>query len=118
MLKLEDIVNDFIKKVTPCLHQQLEKLTEITKDPIPYSKLRNCPDCAVKPGQIHKQSCDVERCSVCGGQRLMAYCEGHDQAFARWTGFWPGTLEAKELKLDLNEFYEQEYEQIFFVKPI
>jgi len=44
-------------------------------------------------------------------------CEEHDPAFARWTGIWPGKLEAKYLKIDLNEFYRQGYEQIFFVKP-
>ena len=80
-------------------------------------KLRNCPDCSVKPGEIHLINCDVERCSVCGRQRLMDDCKGHDPAFSRWTGIWPGELEAKYLEIDLNEFYRQGYEQIFFVKP-
>lgn len=82
-------------------------------------ELRNCPDCGVKPGQTHEAGCDVERCSFCGGQVLM--CDGcddkHDPFFARWTGFWPGKLEANELGIDLNEFYRQGYHLIFFVKP-
>jgi hypothetical protein len=47
----------------------------------------------------------------------MNNCKGHDPAFARWSGFWPGALEADALGIDLNELYIQEYEQIFFVKP-
>lgn len=79
--------------------------------------LQNCHDCGAKPGEIHQDGCDVERCSVCGGQRLCCDCEGHDKAFARWTGIWPGYAEATLLGLDLNQFCIQNYEKYFFVKP-
>lgn len=80
--------------------------------------LVNCHDCNAKPGQVHADGCDTERCSVCGGQRLQCSegCSpGHDKAFARWTGIWPGAAEADMLGMDLNEF--ERFAKIFFVKP-
>ena len=79
-------------------------------------RLKDCHDCGAKPGEIHQDGCDTERCSVCGGQYLQCNCEGHDKAFARWTGIWPGSAEAIFLEYDLNKFYEL-YARLFFIKP-
>jgi hypothetical protein len=79
--------------------------------------LSRCHDCGAIPGQPHDDGCDVERCSVCGGQRIQCDCVGHDKSFARWTGLWPGEAEADMLGLDMNGFYAKGFHKLFFVKP-
>lgn len=80
--------------------------------------LNACPDCLAAPGQPHGEGCDVERCSVCGLQRLCCGgCAAHDPAFARWTGLWPGSAEAAALGTDLNSFYRLGLHKVFFIKP-
>jgi hypothetical protein len=80
-----------------------------------HEKLRVCGDCDAKPGSPHESGCDVERCSVCGCQWIGCGCEGHDPLFARWTGLWPGSAEANEMGIDLNDMWM--YRKQFFIKP-
>jgi hypothetical protein len=76
-----------------------------------------CHDCGAKPGEQHQPGCDVQSCSVCGGQRLQCNCKGHDPQFARWTGIWPCAAEAEYLGIDLNTLHELGLNKIFLVKP-
>lgn len=65
---------------------------------------RNCPDCGVPPGTSHEEGCDVERCSVCGLQRIGCGHKEHDPTLAFWTGYWPGDEAIRLLGLaDQNE---------------
>ena len=45
---------------------------------------KNCRDCGVLIGQPHKNRCDRETCTVCGGQRIQCNCKGHDKIEARY----------------------------------
>jgi len=91
-------------------------------------ELTDCPDCGVKPGEVHNPICDVQLCSVCGGQYLQCLhrieinpddkCEGHNPGFARWTGINPGEAEAEYLGVDLYGAEWHKIDKIFYVEPI
>ena len=81
-----------------------------------------CPSCNTPAGQPHAPGCDIERCSVCGVQRLgclghHACDEAHYPAFARWIGLWPGEAEADHLNMSLTAFYGTGAFRVFFIKP-
>jgi hypothetical protein len=57
-----------------------------------------CPDCAVPAGRLHDIGCDVERCSLCGMQRIGCDCDQDQNPYPRlaWTGIWPGESDCEE----------------------
>lgn len=83
------------------------------------TEIKNCPGCGAQPGEIHSSvGCDIERCSRCGGQKILCRCKGHDPAFSRWTGIFPGAAESAALGIDLNEFHRLDLHRVFFTKPV
>ena len=101
----------------PVIREKVEELSTKNSSPtLILEQLESCHDCGAKPGQHHSDNCDVERCSVCGGQRIQCNCDGHDKSFAKWTGIWPGKAEATYLGLCLNDFQSLGYSKIFYIK--
>lgn len=58
--------------------------------------LKNCPDCNVKPSELHLNGCDVERCPVCGFQLISCRCDAKESDRIPWRGIYPGVLECRE----------------------
>ncbi len=45
-------------------------------------RLRLTADCDVKEGELHELGCDMERCSICGGQFISCDCN-YDEKLKR-----------------------------------
>jgi hypothetical protein len=79
------------------------------------SRSEACPDCGAAINQVHASGCDVERCTVCGGQRLSCECArttAHDPWEARWRGEWPGALECRERGWYAKFFRAEELDEL------
>lgn len=99
--------------------RRLRQLVRAAEDDLSETQaMTTCPDCGVQPGHPHEDGCDVERCSACGRQRLNHEdCPEHDPVFARWSGFWPGSLEADALDIDMNDLHMRGLHKVLFIKP-
>jgi hypothetical protein len=56
-----------------------------------------CYDCGVGIGEIHKEGCDIARCSICKGQRLACSCKGSS------VDIWIGLMYPDEHRICLEQ---------------
>jgi hypothetical protein len=53
--------------------------------------MNKCPSCGCGYERKHKKGCAVERCSMCGSQRILCGCPTHDPKKTKWLGVLPKT---------------------------
>lgn len=62
--------------------------------------MRNCPDCGTFPNDWHDDGCDVERCGICGRQRLSCECPKDCRvARIKWDGYSAYSYEKQQCRV-------------------
>ena len=71
-------------------------------------EIHDCRQCGAVPGAMHVEGCGVERCG-CGYQAIGCDCSEEDYRAQRpnnrWTGVWPGVLDAEALGYFCRDFH-------------
>lgn len=70
-----------------------------------------CPNCGAGNCESYLNDCDIERCSVCGSQKISCDCLDHDPQLSARTGEWPKKKNASNG--DNAVFYECDEYVIF-----
>ena len=97
----------------------------MSANPIQISVQTHCPNCGVTIGQIHINECDIERCIVCGGQRICCSCTYHDPLLSAWTGCYPlkknvelskQLARDKRIRVKQNECWYNAFKTIYYCR--
>jgi hypothetical protein len=65
-----------------------------------HDEPRDCSDCGVSPGSLHRPGCYVKQCPACGGLWVSCACENAERESLPplpWTGFYPGVEDCRRL---------------------